>query len=143
VHAASTENDRARLRLRATDGREQIAEVDHCVLATGMPILDRPGSGHRMGDSGRAPQRSAAGGRRGRQRAAVEYGRPQRRARRRAACFARLHPPGRDPDVERRRTLLGLSTRRFPVRSRRCRTRGAGLPTFRSPFIGYAPPVAV
>jgi glycine/D-amino acid oxidase-like deaminating enzyme len=94
VHAASTENGRVRLRLRATDGREQIAEADHCVLATGNPILDRGG------------------------------------------FFARLHPPGRDPDMERRRTFQGLPTTRFPVRSRLRRTRGAGLPTFRSPFIG-------
>ena len=43
VHAASTAGGRVSLKLRGTDDREQIATADHCVLATGTPILDRGG----------------------------------------------------------------------------------------------------
>ena len=43
VHAASTAGGRVRLKLRADDGQERLAESDQCVLATGTPILDRGG----------------------------------------------------------------------------------------------------
>ncbi|GAY18961.1 FAD-dependent oxidoreductase [Mycobacterium sp. shizuoka-1] len=43
VHSASTAGGRVRLKLRAADDAEQIAAADHCVLATGSPILDRGG----------------------------------------------------------------------------------------------------
>lgn len=43
VHAASTAGGRVRLALRDHHCREQIAEADQCVLATGTPILDRGG----------------------------------------------------------------------------------------------------
>lgn len=43
VHAASTAGGRVRLKLRTAEGREQVAESDQCVLATGTPILDRGG----------------------------------------------------------------------------------------------------
>ena len=43
VHAASTAGGRVSLKLHGTDDREQIATADHCVLATGTPILDRGG----------------------------------------------------------------------------------------------------
>lgn len=48
VHAASLTGGRVRLMLHRTDESgpgvtEQVAEADQCVLATGMPILDRGG----------------------------------------------------------------------------------------------------
>ncbi|MCV7215607.1 FAD-dependent oxidoreductase [Mycobacterium crocinum] len=43
VHAASTAGGRVSLKLRDAQGREQVAAADHCILATGTPILDRGG----------------------------------------------------------------------------------------------------
>ncbi len=43
VYAASTSDGRVSVKLRSAQGREQIAHADHCVLATGTPILDRGG----------------------------------------------------------------------------------------------------
>lgn len=43
VHAASTAGGRVRLKVRNAERTEQITEADHCVLATGTPILDRGG----------------------------------------------------------------------------------------------------
>ncbi|AQT82998.1 FAD-dependent oxidoreductase [Mycolicibacterium litorale] len=43
VHAATTAGGRVRLKVRSADDAEQVAEADHCVLATGTPILDRGG----------------------------------------------------------------------------------------------------
>ncbi len=43
VYAASSSAGRVSVKLRSAQGREQVAHADHCVLATGTPILDRGG----------------------------------------------------------------------------------------------------
>lgn len=43
VHAASTAGGRVRLHVRREGGTQETAEADQCVVATGIPILDRGG----------------------------------------------------------------------------------------------------
>lgn len=43
VHGVSAGTGRVRVMLHGLDGKDEIAEADHCVLATGTPILDRGG----------------------------------------------------------------------------------------------------
>lgn len=43
VHAAAPDDGRVRLQVRRHDGSEETADADQCVLATGIPILDRGG----------------------------------------------------------------------------------------------------